>query len=411
MSDPFSSAPGLVVIGQGAAGTAAAKAFREADTQTPVSIISAESTRCYSRPRLPEVVAGQTPPENICLYPESWYASQRIRLILGRSATQIDPFQRRIDLDDGTTMAYSKAVLATGAEATWPAIAGLPSPHVLVLRTLEDALRLRTRAQGKRQALLIGGGLLGLEAGFALTKLGLRVTVLEAFPRLLPRQVDDEGSQLLQSCLAPIGFEFILGSRIESIRADENQVDLHLADGRVCRGELALISAGIMPRIDLAKHSGLTVQRGIVVDDNLKTSAEDIWAAGDVAEWRGQIAGLWPAAQAMGRIAGLNAAGGRERYQGWVPSPKLKVAGVDLWSQGNINPEGAEVLARSEKERGTLTKLFVRENRLAGSIQIGRSAGAVQYKRLIESGLPLGDAAPELLDEGFDFSRIPGFNA
>jgi len=195
--------PGIVIVGHGPAGAAAAQAFRERDKVTPVTVVNGEKLSCYSRPRLPEVVAGQIEPGAIRLHPDEWYQQRQLKLLLCQDAVSVDTSRRCLLLSNGEELFYRKLILAMGAAPVQPPIAGLPLEGVFVLRTVDDALRVRRQAQGKHCATLIGGGLLGLEAGYALTRLGLRVVVIEAAPWLLPRQVDEEGSALLQEKLIP----------------------------------------------------------------------------------------------------------------------------------------------------------------------------------------------------------------
>ncbi|MEW6516475.1 MAG: FAD-dependent oxidoreductase [candidate division FCPU426 bacterium] len=406
----MAAGPGLVIVGSGPAGTAAAKAFRELDRETPVTLISREPYACYSRPRLPEVVAGMVQGPDICLYPENWYREQRITLQLRQTVVALNPAEKNLKLDTGSDLAYERLILATGAQASLPPIAGLPTPKAFVLRTLDDALALRQQALGQRSALLIGGGLLGLEAGYALTRLGLKVTVIEVEPRLLPRQVDEEGSALLLKKLLPLGFEFHLGARVRGVESDAGGVRLELDSGLKLLADLALVSAGILPNVEIARAAGLRLgKRGVEVDDHLAASLPDIWAAGDLAEWRGGVAGLWNVAQAMGNVAGRNAAGRGEAYPGVVLATKLKVAGIDLWSQGDIRPEGATLLSHSDPAAGWLMKLFVREERLAGSLQIGRTTNVNALRRLIERRVKITGFEENLFQEGFDFTRLPGY--
>lgn len=405
----MTQAAGLVVIGHGPAGAAAAAAFRERDKETPVTVLTGENMPCYSRPRLPEVVAGQIAPEAIKLHPDEWYSNRKLSVCVGRSVARIDRGRKAVIVKNGGELPYTKLILAMGAVPVEPPIPGLPSPHVFVLRTADDALAIHARASGRKTAALIGGGLLGLEAGYALTRLGLRVAVVEAAPWLLPRQVDPEGSALLQERLRPLGFDFFLGAKVERLQAENDQVGLFLGHGRKLTADLALLSAGIAPQVQLARDAGVAVQRGVIVDDQMRTSDPDIFAAGDAAEWKGAISGLWPAAQAMGRVAGANAAGALETYPGQVPSTTLKVAGVDLCSQGDIHSEGAQIRVYQAPERGYWAKAFIRERVLAGSIQIGSTAGALQLKRLMDKRLPLDGFEDRILTPGFDFNRMPGF--
>lgn len=408
---PANPESGLVIIGQGPAGTAAAKAFRALNPMAPVTLLTQEKYTCYSRPRLPEVVSGQTEISQISIYPEGWYAEQSIQVLLNRRVAAIDANAKQVLTEDGQSFHYNKLLLATGAQSALPPIAGLPTPQAFVLRTLDDALALRQYALGKQSALLIGGGLLGLEAGYALTRLGLQVTVIEVESRLLPRQVDEEGSALLQEKLIPLGFKFFIGDRVREVAFLPGQIRVDLEGGASLLADLALVSAGINPNVELARAIGIQIgKRGIIVDDYLLTSHPDVYAAGDVAEWRGTIVGLWTVAQAMGRMAGGNAAGAAAKYSGLVAATKLKIVGVDLWSQGDIRPEGATVLARSDPRAGWLMKLFVRQERIVGFIQIGRTHNAGQLRRLLERKIVISGFEDRMLEENFDFSGIPGFS-
>jgi nitrite reductase (NADH) large subunit len=401
--------PGLVIVGHGPAGAAAAQAFRERDAATPVTIIQGESLSCYSRPRLPEVVAGQVEPGAIRLHPDEWYASYNLKLLLCQDAVGVDTRQRRLFLGDGRALPYQALILAMGGAPVQPPIAGLPLEGVFVLRTAADALSIRQHARGKQCAALIGGGLLGLEAGYALTRLGLRVVVIEVAPWLLPRQVDAEGSALLQEKLIPAGFEFYLGASVTALERREDKVCLLLNQGVELKSDLALLSAGIRPRTELVQGTDIKTGRGIQVDDRMQTSVPDIFAAGDAAEWRGTVAGLWSASQAMGRVAGTNAAGGDVRYPGQVPSTTLKVAGVELCSQGDIQAGQAQTLVR--RTPAYWAKVLLRDGRVVGSIQIGSTAGAQSLKRLMDLSLSVRGFEEQILEEGFDFSRIPGFRS
>ncbi len=404
--------PGLVIIGNGPAGVYAAKAFREQDTLTPVTIITDESVHCYSRPRLPEVVAGKVKAEKISIHPESWYQDQALKVLFHEQVNAIDPQAHQLRTRSGLTQDYAQLVLAMGAQARFPAIDGLPSSRVHALRTLEDARRLKKEAAFKQHVILIGGGLLGLEVGHALTQLGLKVIVIEIAPHLLPRQLDGEAAGLLQDKLIAMGFEFFLGTSVARVFAQDETIGLKLKNGMELKADLAVVSAGISPRVALAEQAGLAVgPKGVIVDDYLRTSVPSIYAVGDMAQWRGTNLGLWSAAMAMGRRAGLNAAGQEEEFAGVVPSTKLKVAGIDVFSQGNINPEGAHVIGRRHDGDQALIKLFIRNDCLAGCILVGYSTDALNYKKVIEKKLLISGHEQELLQRQPAFKNIPGFEA
>lgn len=402
--------PGLVVIGHGPAGAAAAAAFRDLNPETNVKVFCGEALTCYSRPRLPEVVAGKTGAADLRLHPDAWYKERRIDICLRHTIARVDVNAQAVLDESRHSWPYRRLILATGADAVCPPIPGLPADRVFVLRTAADAEAVRLAAQGRTNAAVIGGGLLGLEAGFALTRLGLRVAVVESAARLLPRQVDAEGAGILQRLLEGKGFTFYLGEQVAEAESEPGRpMVLKLASRDRLSADLVLLSAGIAPRTALAREAGISVQRGILVNDKMETSAPGVYAAGDAAEWQGRIAGLWPAAQAMGRVAGSNAAGGNAVYPGQVPSTTLKVAGVDLCSQGNINPEGALITVRRDAQEQYWVKLFFRDRKLAGSLQIGRLTHALQYKQLMDFGLPVAGFEEPMLQDDFDFRRIPGF--
>lgn len=403
-------AAGLLVVGQGPAGTAAAEAFRRQDPSSPITVLSAEPVPCYSRPRLPEVVAGQAELEKICLYPPGWYEERKIRLELGQRAVRLESARQAVWTADGREWKYDRLILATGARPFWPPLRGLPHPAAFTLRTAEDARKLRNKALESQHALLLGGGLLGLEMGYALARAGLSVTVVEMESRLLPRQLDEESAVHLQKQLAGLKFSFRLGAAADYVETENRKIQLHLKSGEVLGADLLLVSAGIEPRIELAKTGGVSLgKRGIQVDDGLRANVPGIYAAGDAAEWRGQVVGLWPIAQAMGRVAGANAAGGNRLYSGLVPAAKLKVAGIEVWSQGNPFLEGAETKLRTNPGDGSWVKLFIKDGCLAGSVQIRRNQGAQQFKRLIETRILIRGFEEQMLEADFDFNRIPGF--
>lgn len=397
---------GLLVIGQGPAGVQAAKSFRELDQTTPVTLLAEESYDYYARPRLPEVVSGKRSADQISIHNKQWFRDHNITVEHGKIAVDLDCNNKTVKTEDNDSYYFDKLVLAPGATPDFPPIKGLPCENVIALRSMVDAITLNQIAQGKHNAILIGGGLLGLEAGYALTQLGVKVIVIELAPRLLPRQLDEESAALLQEQLMPMGFEFFLGAKVEKLAFEQEHIQLTLESDLLVTGDLAVLSAGIAPRIGLAKKAGLECNRGIVVNDFMQTSCADVWAVGDAAEWQGKITGLWNAALATGKIAGKHIAGNGEPYTGIVASTKLKVAGIEVWSQGNIQVDGAEIVTRRNDEKGELVKLFIRGKYLVGSIQIGNTKNSVHYKKIIENKISVETYKQDIIHEDFDFKQI-----
>ena len=302
-----------IIIGNGVAGTEAAKAIRQRDPSAEIKIFTQDYYPFYSRPRLPELLAREVGVEEIFVHNCEWYHKNKIQLYLNCTVKNIDTKNQKIPLVDKSNFTYNKLLLALGSSGVLPPIEGINTIEgIFTLRSVEDVLTITKRAALSKTVTLIGGGLLGLEAGNGLGKLGLSVTVVEFFDRLLPRQLDGEGSVILQKQMEDIGLKFFLGAQSKSIKNSGNTKILELKDGRVIESNFILVSAGIKPNIILAQETGISVNKGILANDRMETNITHIYAAGDVAEHKGRIYGIWPAAQRQGVIAGSNMAGGNE---------------------------------------------------------------------------------------------------
>lgn len=268
---------------------------------------------------------------------------------------------------------------------------------------------MRTCAQEARHAVVIGGGLLGLETARALRILGLEVTVVEVFPRLLPRQLDAEGAALLTDMIEEMGLRVITGGSIQAIAGHDRVRGVVLKTGETVPGDLVLVSAGVRPNLGLAREAGLITNRGVVVDEYMRTSAENVYAAGDVAEFQGQVPCIIPVAIEQGRVAGMHMVGGDPKpYRGIVPSYTLKVVGIDLTSVGVIVPEGEgyEEHRRVDEAGYRYRKIVLKDGRLVGAILLGEREGMGSISRLISEGVDLSAHAERLLDDDFDLQSL-----
>jgi nitrite reductase (NADH) large subunit len=288
---------------------------------------------------------------------------------------------------------------------------------VFTLRTLEDAVAIKEYAQEIATAAVIGGGLLGLETARALLSLDLEVSVIEFVPRLLPRQLDEEGAQVLQSRLEAMGLRVLTGAATEAILGDERATGVRLkaspehdrGDGRVVDGELVLISTGIRSQVELAREAGLAVNRGVVVDEQLRTNAADVYAAGDVAEFEGVVYGIIPAAIEQARVAAANmVAHGSSIYSGTLPATTLKIVGIDLTSLGEATAAGDEfvVLRRADPVRGIYRRLALRDGKIVGAILLGDTQSIQPLRRLIATGRDVSAHGDRLLDESLDLKAL-----
>lgn len=394
-----------VIIGNGVAGVSAAEAVIARDSQAKITIFSQEQDLFYYRPRLPDFIAGAAQLVKFTLHDNDWYANQGIDLHLGEKVVQVDARAREVRTDQGFTATYEALLLATGAHSFIPPVSGSDKKNVFALRSAQDARDIQTAANSAKSAVLVGGGLLGLEAGHGLTRLGLSVQVVEFFDRLLPRQMDVAGAAKLQGILEKMGFSFFLGAKAKEIMGEDEAQGLLLEDGRELKGGLVLFSAGIRGNVELAQDMGLDIHNGVVVNGRMQTSLEGVWAAGDHIEHNGRLYGIWPAAKEQGKIAGINMAGGKALYQGTVMSNSLKVAGVDLTSAGEVDAEGRLQAAVYEKE-AIYRKIVMEEGAIKGCIFLGLTDGVKECLQAMESGLQVGHLAPDMRKKDFDFSRL-----
>lgn len=402
-----------VIIGQGVAGVNAARSLAQVRSdQDEIHIYTDEKYLYYPRPRLPAFLAGEITLEELILYPAEWYKKRGIQVHLGETVAAVDPGARQVTLASGRQVAYDRLLLANGSRPNVPPIKGADKKGVFTLRTIANALEIQAFARTIEQAVVIGGGLLGLEAARAVSVLGPKVTVVEFFERLLPRQLDVEGAQVLQRKMERFGLQIVTGAATEEILGDGAVRGIRLKDGREIPGQMVIISAGIRPNTELAAAAGIQVNRGVVVDSAMRTSAENIWAAGDVAEFEGRVWGIVTAATEQARVAAANMAAPAGEtpatYVDIIPSNTLKVVGIDLTSIGLVNPEGDgyEEIRRKEEEAGRYEKLVLKDGRIVGAIILGNKEKVWPLTELITRGVNISVYKDVILDDQFDLNSL-----
>ncbi|MBP1626382.1 MAG: FAD-dependent pyridine nucleotide-disulfide oxidoreductase family protein, rubredoxin domain [Holophagaceae bacterium] len=379
----------IVVIGGGIAGLSAVEAIREAAPEAALTFLSSEEEPPYHRLNLTRYLAGELNREALCIHPLSWFEENGVRIILGAEATRIDRDARIVLCRDGSTHAYQRLVLASGAHAFVPPMEGLQRGNVFTLRHRRDADAILSALKPGMRVAVVGGGILGLEAAAALTRRGARVTVIESGSRILPRQLDSEGSALLEEWAESQGITFKKGGRTEALLGDETLAGLRFSDGSTLEAEMAIIAAGVRSNSWLAREAGLAVDQGVVVDDLLCSSDPSILAAGDVSLHRGINYGTWGPAQAQGRTAGLNALGRSLRFEGLPRANMLKVLGIDLFSIGSLEAQDGASVILSHREGDTYQALHLRDERLLGALFLGDASLSAPAKAAIESKLIL----------------------
>ncbi|KMY69058.1 hypothetical protein AAU61_05885 [Desulfocarbo indianensis] len=394
-----------VIVGNGVAGTSAAEQILAHDSQAKITMFSEEPDPFYYRPRLPELIAGAAELESFTLHGPAWYRDHGIDLHLGEKVTQVDRAARRARTAKGLAAEYDALLLATGAHSFIPPVDGADKKNVFALRSAQDARAIRAAAKEAKSAVLVGGGLLGLEAGHGLIRLGLGVQVVEFFDRLLPRQMDVAGAAKLQGILERMGFSFYLGAKAKQVLGSGQAAGLSLEDGRQLQGGLVLFSAGIRGNIQLAQDMGLKINNGVVVDDRMRTSLAGVWAAGDHIEHQGRLYGIWPAAKEQGEAAGIDMAGGEASYRGTIMSNSLKVAGVDLTSAGDVDADDL-LQAAVYQDDEAYRKIVMAEGTIKGCLFLGLTKGVKECLQAMESGVQVGHLASEMKKKDFDFSRL-----
>ena len=399
----------IVIVGNGLAGTLAAKTVRELDQEAGIEIFGEEKYAYYPRPNLIEFLAGRLPYEKLFAFPENWNVRQRIGLHFGERVARIRPDERKIETESGGAFAYDALLLASGARAVVPPLTGSGLKGVFVLRTLDDALAILDHLRTHAHVAVLGGGLLGLEIARAIRGRGAEVSVVEFFDRLLPRQLDPAAAGILKHQIEKTGISVHLGAVSREILGAAEVRGIRFESGDEVEADLVVIAAGVKPELALAKDAGLTVERGIVVDDRLRTSRPEIFAAGDVAEHQGRVYGIIPASFEQARAAAGNMLGMDMPYSGTVPSNTLRVAGLYVTSAGEVNPEarGYEVLVRSVPEQGLYKKIVLKEGRLVGAIWMGTKKGASEIGRFVALKKDVESRKGDLLEDTFDFAETP----
>jgi len=399
----------VIIVGSGVAGVTATRTIRESDPKARISVYTDENHLYYPRPRLYEVLSGEAKPQEIYMFSEEWYEKRGIKVHLNKKVLGIETAKKELLLEDRSRVNYDKLLLANGAQSFVPPITGIEKTGVFTLRTIRDALTIKEYAKKTGKAIIIGGGLLGLEFAASLRKLSQQVEVVEIFPRLLPRQLDQDGATILKDRIETRGINIILGVKTEEILGEKTVSGVLLDNGKELSGNLVLISAGVKSNTDLAVEAGIKVDKGVVVNEYLQTSVNDVYAAGDVAEFEGRVYGIIPAALEQAKIAAINMLEKEKQvYKGTIPSNTLKIVGIDLTSMGLVNPEGSqyEEIKKIDKEKGIYKKIVLEQGKIVGAIILGDTKGVTSIKKLMDQEIDVMKYKDFLLEDDFDYRKI-----
>jgi nitrite reductase (NADH) large subunit len=384
----------VVVVGAGVAGVTVTEEVRRALEHAEVTLVGDEPYAFYNRMAITRLVSESVSIDSLYLNRRDWAESRRIDYRRGVAATEIDRENRHVSLSDGHRVPYDRLVIATGARPFVPPIDGFGAEGCFVLRTIDDAVQIQQHIRGRRcrTAVVVGGGLLGLEAAYYLAQLDVRVLVLDRGRWPLSRQLDEHAGALVWEMLQDLGIELVPRTEALRILGDGAVTGLELVDGGSIDGELCLVATGIQPNSELASAAGLDVSVGIRVDDGMQTSDTDIFAVGDVVDHQGRRVGLWPASVEQAQVAATRMVGGDAAYSVSAQPARLKVPGIDLLSIGVVDAKSSESRTVAVSEYGTrrYRKLVLEGGRLTGAIILGSPELFDDVTTAVERELDLG---------------------
>ncbi len=390
----------IVIVGNGVAGTFSAQNIRNLDKDVDIEIYSQEKYPYYTRIKLPELISEKIAVEDLIIFNDDWYQDKNIKCFLDKKVEKIHLENKQIFIKNETEpIFYDKLILAMGSRPNIPPIKNavkMIGKGVFTLRDIDNALDISKfiKEEGEvKKAIIIGGGLLGLELAKQVKEWGLDTTVVEFFPRLLPRQLDLDCGGLLKNVIEEMGIKVLLNIATEEIIGDETVKGIKIKGGQELEADIVLIQAGIRATIDLAKEAKLEINKGIVVNQFLETSVEDIYAVGDCIEYKNQTWGIIPACIEQSKIIAASIFGSKNiEYKGTIPKNTLKIVGIDLTSIGIYDPSdeeligaGWEILKNIDNKGNCYKKIVLKNNKLKGAILFGERKAVSYVSKNIEA--------------------------
>lgn len=378
-----------VIIGCSAAGLSAARVIRANAPSGDIVIVERESN-VYFRSLIPGLIDGSIA-EDIVIQARDFFEEQGITLLLGKEVTSINAKEKAVTLASSEQIPYDKLLISTGSSAILPQILGIDSAGVFTLHTLDDVTKIKGATADAQRALIVGGGVVGLRAAFALHHLGLRVTIVEKLSHILPLVLDDAAAGIITNAIKQEGLSILTGEGVKEIVTRNGKVaGIVLENDERLEAELVIVAVGIAPNVELARKAGISTDRGILVNERMETSIADIYAAGDVAEVNDvvtgerMVSGFWTNAAEMGRYAAHNMAGAGKEYLGaFSLLNSMEIAGIPIISVGVIHPNGNGYEVMTAQRKNIYRKLVFRNNTLVGAIFTGDIEGAGVYTAMI----------------------------
>ncbi|WP_374018326.1 FAD-dependent oxidoreductase [Paenibacillus thiaminolyticus] len=377
-----------VIVGSGVASVHAAKAIRDHDDEAQISIFGEEPALPYNRVKLSKGLFTDLHSEKILIKKEKWFHDNRIAVHDNTRISSISTEKKAVITADGREIAYLKLLLCTGATNRKLNLEGASLPNVHNIRDRCDADKFKEALRTGDRVCVIGGGIQGLETAWSLIQAGYSVTIIEAGPGLMPRQLDAPSSAILMEAAVACGAEVRLGQGVTRIIGAGRADGIELEDGATLACEHIVYSIGVMPNIALAREAGLAAGTGIIVNEQMRTSDIHIYAAGDCAEFQGKVDGLWGCAIEQGQVAGANMANRKAIYQQPVPMTLSNIFNTPLFSIGLVDEEQYDN-SIAESAQGRYRRIFIKDGSLCGAIAFENAAASLPYKAAIEQKLPL----------------------
>lgn len=404
-----------LIIGCGAAGVSAAQAIRKENAKSTIVLIAKQVQPPYSLCSLPAVLAGEIEPQRIFRFPQDHFSDMDADLRLGTEVMRVLPSDKRIILDSGRKLRYDRLLISTGSLPLVPPIDGIDRKGVFTLTSLEDVEGIQEYAKGTESTVVVGAGFVGIEAATALRKRGQRVTVVEMLDSVLPRMLDPDLGRRVQTILEGEGIRFRLGAQVTRIHGGERVEGVQVGDERIpC--EMVVMGIGVRPNLGFLAGSGIRKGAGILVNETMRTSRRDIYAAGDVAEsfdplrGRRMVNAIWPNAVLQGRIAGENMAGVTSKFSGSFTINIIDIFGVSVLSMGMASFEDSHLREFKFETSRAVKKLLLRNGKLAGMQFVGTLRNAGYIMSLMRKGEDVPDREEILGDRFLSPALVSGFS-
>jgi NAD(P)H-nitrite reductase large subunit len=406
-----------LILGNSTAAVAAMEALRSVDATGSLAVVSDQPNHVYSPPLITYVLGGKIAEDKLYTRSRDFYEQLQVDTYFGVAATQLRPEEHQVVLASGVTLGYGKLLLATGGTPITPPLPGVELQGVFTFTRHDDMVRVREFIQQHKvtSAVVIGGGMIGVKVAEAFAALELETTVVEMMDRVLAQALDETGSAMAKRALEGHGIRVLTGSGVTSIGGSDGQVQsVTLDSGSRLPAQIVVLAVGVRPNVPLAHEAGLSVNRGVLVDDHMRTSHPDVLAAGDVAEAYDPLIGearpvaIWPAASLQGEVAGLNMAGQEAAYDGSIPMNSIQVCGLPTISVGlNSPPEGCETLEYRAPDGKSYRRMFIVGDRIVGAIFVGDIDRAGIITGLIRGAIDVSSFREKLIKRDLGLLSLP----